>query len=94
MRLYITGELTESGEVDIKTKKMEKNEAPVLETGFLPTWDFTWRRERMSLDPRSMANATANDILMGQFPEQGSELVAASFLHFFFTNRSICQPFT
>ena len=37
MRLYITGELTESGEVDIKTKKMEKNEAPVLETGFLPT---------------------------------------------------------
>ena len=32
--------------------------------------------EEMSLDPRSMANATANQILMGQFPEQGSELVS------------------
>ena len=70
MRQYIRGELTESGEVDMRRLQLNIKEK---EKDELAAWAFPWTE--MSLDPRSMANATANQILMGQFPEQGSELV-------------------
>ena len=79
---YIIGEPTESGEVDMKMEEKEEEEKEKtynLKNLTLVVWgaEKLRRKKKMSLDPRSsMANSSANDILMGQFPEQGSELVS------------------
>ena len=77
---YIIGEPTESGEVDMKMEekeeKGEEERTNILNNLTLALWRPEEKERKMSLDPRSsMANSSANDILMGQFPEQGSELV-------------------
>ena len=77
---YIIGEPTESGEVDMKMEEREEDEKEktnILNNLTLIVWGPEVKIRKMSLDPRSsMANSSASDILMGQFPEQGSELVS------------------
>ena len=98
-RQYIRGELTESGLVDMR-RRLQLNINIEKETNELAAWAFPWKelaawafpwKKEMSLDPRSMANATANEILMGQFPEQGSELVSTYILFHFFLHHCICS---
>ena len=69
--------------INIDFKEEDKEDKEDKEETLVAAWAIPWDRLEMSLDPRSMANATANEILMqGQFPEQGSELVSTLLPHF------------